>query len=308
MSNYFQYTVDQVRGVATETSFKEVDHNNESCVISFRSDGDATRINVYYTTGTIGTCLNHPRKGKTQLFRRNVTIELLEQIFMDPRVHTGTGYYRKNRSQFWKSFDPNDGREIFVVDSARRWQYVASVTGLCRKQSEIDSIAGLCTEWDSLYWDPGQEPFLSHTRFSCGSRAFFENMILLNATELLGRPIKGLKRDEIEEFRSGQISPYDMKEINAGRYCCNLSEFLQAHVADAAKIMVQLKSFRKDVQIELMRWFFGRDNCTYELCDDNIKVISTRYSDNVDWAHCEYAALSYTKRSNLCPAHGVCFE
>ena len=47
-----------------------------------------TRINVYYSTETIGTCTNHPRKGKTQLFRRNVNIEALEQNFKDTWVHT----------------------------------------------------------------------------------------------------------------------------------------------------------------------------------------------------------------------------
>ena len=55
-----------------------------------------TRINVYYTTGTVGTCLDHPRQGKTQLFRRNVDLSLLAQLFRDPRLHTGTGYHRRS--------------------------------------------------------------------------------------------------------------------------------------------------------------------------------------------------------------------
>lgn len=58
------------------------------------SDG-ATRINVYLTKMTIATCLNHPTKGATQLFRRNVTLKELDEIFEYPRKHTGKGYYKK---------------------------------------------------------------------------------------------------------------------------------------------------------------------------------------------------------------------
>jgi len=63
-------------------------------VISFRKgDSSPIRINVYWTTGTVGTCLDHPRQGKTQLFRRNVDLSTLREIFKSPRVHTGAGYY-----------------------------------------------------------------------------------------------------------------------------------------------------------------------------------------------------------------------
>jgi hypothetical protein len=44
---------------------------------------------------TVATCLKHPKKGSTQLFRRNVTLKTLDQIFAYPRKHTGIGYYKK---------------------------------------------------------------------------------------------------------------------------------------------------------------------------------------------------------------------
>lgn len=65
-------------------------------MVSFRSDA-GVRFNVYYTTGTVGTCLDHPVQGKTQLFRRTVTVEELGSIFDHPRMHTGRGYQRKKR-------------------------------------------------------------------------------------------------------------------------------------------------------------------------------------------------------------------
>lgn len=57
--------------------------------------GDAVRINVWHSTMTVSTCLSHPKQGKTQLFRRNVTPNLLHKIFECPRVHTDKGYKRK---------------------------------------------------------------------------------------------------------------------------------------------------------------------------------------------------------------------
>lgn len=58
------------------------------------SDGH-TRINVYMTKMTVATCLRHPKKGPTQLFRKNVTEKELGEIFAYPRKHTGKGYYKK---------------------------------------------------------------------------------------------------------------------------------------------------------------------------------------------------------------------
>ncbi|GAB4822344.1 hypothetical protein N2152v2_009390 [Parachlorella kessleri] len=89
--------VEQVRWLAQEFGWYEVQCNYESYVIGFKRGND--RVNVYYTTGTIGTCLNHPIRGKTQLFRRNQSMNNLRKIFQDPRVHTGVGYYRRHSLQ-----------------------------------------------------------------------------------------------------------------------------------------------------------------------------------------------------------------
>jgi len=53
------------------------------------------QVNVYQTTMTVGTALSHPRRGKTQLFRRKVSLFLLDRIFANPRVHTSKGYRKK---------------------------------------------------------------------------------------------------------------------------------------------------------------------------------------------------------------------
>ena len=92
--NGHSWTPAFVRGIAsTIPGISEISVNKKSRLISFESNTSAdVRINVYYTTRTIGTALKHPTQGKTQLFRRNCTREELALILQYPRVHTGKGY------------------------------------------------------------------------------------------------------------------------------------------------------------------------------------------------------------------------
>ena len=49
------------------------------------------QVNVWWSTATVGTYLDHPRQGKTQLFRRNCSLVELREILDNPRKHTGKG-------------------------------------------------------------------------------------------------------------------------------------------------------------------------------------------------------------------------
>jgi len=93
MARHAGFSLEWLRRVAGEHGWEEVQCNTASRVIGFRRGEQ--RTNVYYTTRTVGTCLNHPRQGKTQLFRRGVSHDGLVAILDDPRVHTGKGYYRR---------------------------------------------------------------------------------------------------------------------------------------------------------------------------------------------------------------------
>lgn len=86
----YRHEIEQIRFIAEKTGYKEVDLQLFNKMISFKKGN--TRINVYYSTMTVGTCLHHPKKGATQLFRRNVSFVLLEKLFANPRQHTGIGY------------------------------------------------------------------------------------------------------------------------------------------------------------------------------------------------------------------------
>jgi hypothetical protein len=96
--NQNPWSVDLVRGIAIAYDIQEISHNVTSRCISFRTDSNE-RINVYYTTRTIGTALDHPSQGKTQLFRRKCTIDDLKQILQNTRYHTRRGYKKQRREE-----------------------------------------------------------------------------------------------------------------------------------------------------------------------------------------------------------------
>jgi len=89
------YALVEAEALAEAFGLRLVAHNKASRVVSF-TDG-TTRFNCYYTTGTVGTCLEHPKQGKTQMFRRNQTALGLRDIFANPRAHTGAGYQSKGQ-------------------------------------------------------------------------------------------------------------------------------------------------------------------------------------------------------------------
>ena len=123
------FDVEDVRFLARQFGWNEVQFNTQSRVLGFVRH-NKERINVYYTTGTVGTCTDHPRLGKTQLFRREVEYHVLEEIFSNIRTHTGRGYYQKvdangrsdpvlpsSNINWWCTTD--DGMEDLVEDNSK---------------------------------------------------------------------------------------------------------------------------------------------------------------------------------------------
>jgi hypothetical protein len=74
-------------------------------LISFENEKINIRINIHYTTGTVGIYLNHSRNGRTQYFHRYVTYNDLIEIFKNPRTTTGTGYFKTTD---WSYFTNNN--------------------------------------------------------------------------------------------------------------------------------------------------------------------------------------------------------
>ena len=286
------FSVDLVRDVAQRNGYVEIFHNEVSRMISFRNA--STRINVYYTTATVGTCLNHPQRGKTQLFRRDVDRATLESIFAYPRVHTGTGYYRKHSSQKWKL---EGASNTFVSDSARRWQYVGTSSGLFLEHPhDIQTVMEICTEWDNLYWDEGDLPDFSQTNYACGSHGGLVLMMyqVMNDTCGVTRGIQG-----------GNIVEWNDMPFN--HTCHNMICFMQDHGQDVARIHRKMESLSRDVKIELMQWLIGRECAGMRFVDRNDELIETNWSSIIELAHIEYGEMAYAKKAGLCPHCGVVY-
>ncbi len=84
----------EIRKLGRKHGWEVVSHQKDKFMLSFVKSFQ--KINVYYTKMTVATCIEHPKKGKTQLFRKDVGMGVLEKLFIDPRYHTGTGYYDKS--------------------------------------------------------------------------------------------------------------------------------------------------------------------------------------------------------------------
>jgi len=99
--------VDEIKRLAKNRDWIFLCHQEKNHMISFEKEFDYSskpvRINVYYKKDsskrnlnlTIATAMDHPKKGKTQLYRRGVNNSKFIKLLKNPRQHTGRGYYRK---------------------------------------------------------------------------------------------------------------------------------------------------------------------------------------------------------------------
>lgn len=85
-----RFDPDTVRKIASLYGWTEIRHDQRNKIQSFQKNGN--KINVFYTTCIVGTCLVHPRCGMGQLYRKVNTLEL-ELVFKQPRVHLGGGHF-----------------------------------------------------------------------------------------------------------------------------------------------------------------------------------------------------------------------
>lgn len=89
-----QETRERIRERARDRGWAEIDHQENIMMISFTKNN--ARINVYYSKSwrlTVATIINHPVVGRKQLFRKYITLHELDNILINPRIHTGKGYY-----------------------------------------------------------------------------------------------------------------------------------------------------------------------------------------------------------------------
>lgn len=82
-----------IKKLSEKHGWTKIKGNKQPLMISFLKED--TRMNIYPTTMTVSTALEHPTSGKTQLFRKEVSLQTLNSLFINPRTHTNKGYYKK---------------------------------------------------------------------------------------------------------------------------------------------------------------------------------------------------------------------
>ncbi|GAX22786.1 hypothetical protein FisN_11Hu323 [Fistulifera solaris] len=236
-----RFTISQVREIAYAFRYTEIMLNDVSRVISFRRD--RARINVYYSTGTVGTCLSHPTKGKTQLFRRDVTLQELKQLFQDPRLHTGKGYYRKHVGQKWK----NSVTGTYSSDFARRWEYVAEMTGLLgtNATSTATNVKILMDEISSLLFGIKRgAPCLSGTDHDELGRCVVRYLAVSQAKD------DGALEVELEEFVSSYYAVSFKLLSDYGRALTGSSYDPDQYI----RMLQLLRSLPISLRMEICQW------------------------------------------------------
>jgi len=79
-------------------------------------NGSKVLLDFYYTTGTVKTVLDHPVRGRNQLFRKcQVQPDLYQKILSNPRVHTDIGYRTNNIQQKANQRNPSVGENMDEV-------------------------------------------------------------------------------------------------------------------------------------------------------------------------------------------------
>jgi len=86
------YPLSDIDALANKEGWLKIDYQENLGMVSYSKD--RVRVNVYLSKMTVSTAMKHPKKGKTQLFRRDVSLEQLAELFKNPRKHTGKGYYK----------------------------------------------------------------------------------------------------------------------------------------------------------------------------------------------------------------------
>ena len=289
--------LDTARQIASRLGYDEINFNKQSRVISFRKEG--TRINVYYITGTVATCIDHPRQGKTQFVCRDRSPEDLDTIFRNPRTHTGgVGYYLTYQGSrvLWTCTQPYGGRT--QCDDAQRWRYVQAATGFCNPQ-QAAHIAACCELWNQLRFAPGistKQPCDSH--FSprpedkakvnpfCPTNGCGQSCDQDRAGSVcsLGRVICYLalktdietlipilfyfgSKDDASMTDGDDSDPFHAVPFEAIVDCTCVEgiQYRTTHVQQIQKLHRQLLSFQKPIRRELIYFFFKQLLQAYDL-------------------------------------------
>jgi hypothetical protein len=334
--------LEEVRSLATSHNYQEIQHNPTSRVIIFRSNGGGSmQINVYYTTGTVGTCLNHPKQGKTQLFRRGVVhLDPLSDIFQNPRIHTGVGYKLRKNMNMWQpatATATGNNQHIYQqeqeaeaeCDLVRRWRYVCAAMDLgdslsSQRVDDNDNndearILRFCKLWNALEFPASVDSSREKNRRTGAACVLFDLLIAAaKKYHQVGAVYMTYENDEYN--REPRLFHID-ELMNC--ICEDGVQFASQYSSELMEASALLGEFNSSkTREELLLWFFSRmspgdnlvrilveedhDNNAVAAADPQPEFMNIR--EDMDMIHREYSKLYYLKKSKMCLCHGYTME
>lgn len=93
-------TLLRIECAAKINSWSIIKYHDINLILNLRR-GDEI-MDIYLSNMTVRTCIDHPKRGKTQLIRKKISIEELQKLMENVRTHTGKGYYNEGYSPYNK--------------------------------------------------------------------------------------------------------------------------------------------------------------------------------------------------------------
>jgi hypothetical protein len=114
----FTFEKETVEKLAKELGWFLVGDFPESAVLCFCREND--RMSVYYRTGTVASCFNHPTMGKTQIYYPHNSLESLEQHFQaDQSMKNYKMFTRRGTGEFGQPEPVLNHRECLASANAK---------------------------------------------------------------------------------------------------------------------------------------------------------------------------------------------
>ena len=300
-----------VRALARQAALVERGRQ-EPHLLEFRRGGSKWIVDC--SACEVTTEITHPRQGRTSRVRPAVDLPLLQNIFVNPRVHTGLS--RASGAVLSASAPPVHARNSLIHDDVLRWQYVLEQhqDELNLTETETELVLECCRGWiDNFYPTTPDGGYFSVPEAKCGMGSFA--VLLLGVMDQIrvhyenGRQVPPCccpdAQAHIEALQEDR--DYHFTAISLTDRVCVKSD---RQVKGLNKLADKFADLRPELRFELLQWFYSK--ATHEsMCDEDGQPLPALFEDT----HHVYGLQTYDRpaeevreaKGGVCPCHGSFF-
>ena len=281
-----------VRALAKLSSLTD-EHHPTPYVLMFARGGTIWMVDCL--NAVVTTELTHPTRGRTSRDRPEVDLPLLQNLFRDPRLHTGCSM---RTGQTLRNGTPRThNRKALIHDDLNRWRYILDEHRGHLSLTHDDEVLFLtcCQVWIDNFFPfkpDGSVLFSEHAK--CAMSTFTVTILK--------------QVDELELFHDTEGTPvYDGRH-----FCCPQGPALLQELwkdnngkcqIGLEKLGGALAQVHKDLRLGFCLFYYSKASHE-ELFDGEGKSINSIFED----AHIAYGLRTYeaaTENNAVCPCHGT---